>query len=596
MTTPRRPATQKQARLRILATTDLHMQLTGYDYAADKMLPAGGASRIAPLIAKARAEAGDTPVLLLDNGDSTQGAPLGDFAALTPDTHPMIQIFKHLDYDAIGLGNHDFDFGLETQARVFANAPGPVLCSNVTLKDTTPVFQRDAILEIAGEAPLRVGLFSCLPPQTMQWNAQILAGRATIDDIVQTARVMQQRLRDQGADIVVMLCHSGPSDQPETEGIEQAAHIIATLPGIDAIVAGHSHRALAETENTPMIQPGAFASHLGVMDLTLQHDPEAGWRVSDAQTELRPAGTVDDPEITALVQPIHTAIRAKLTAQVGTTKTALHSYFCFFGPERGLDLLARAQAAVLTKMLGQPDLPILSAVAPMRFGGRNGPHHFTDVPAGPVEERHIFDLCVFENALCALRITGAQALDWLEMSAGRFNQIPLGSQGNDLLDPDFPGHNFDMLYGLTYQIDLTQPARFDPDGNLINPDHTRIKNATWNGAALDPAQEFIVALSSYRMQGGGNIPTLRDAHALDLPGKSLRSILREAIGGACPEGPQWSRPWSFAALPDTAVVVETGPGAQSYLKELSGTGITPLGLDKDGFLRLHVPLHGSPFI
>lgn len=110
-------------------------------------------------------------------------------------------------------------------------------------------------------------------------------------------------------------------------------------------------------------------------------------------------------------------------------------------------------------------LPVLSAAAPFKTGGRYGPTYYTDIPAGTLAIKHIADLYNFPNTLHVVRLTGTEIREWLEWSAGQFRQIdPSAEQEQELINSDFPSFNFDIIDGIRYQIDVTQPARYDADG------------------------------------------------------------------------------------------------------------------------------------
>ncbi len=129
------------------------------------------------------------------------------------------------------------------------------------------------------------------------------------------------------------------------------------------------------------------------------------------------------------------------------------------------------------------DLPILSAAAPFKAGGRGGPEYYTDVPAGDIAIKNVADLYLYPNTLQAVLITGADVREWLEMSAGIFNQINPGEADQKLLNDGFPSYNYDVIDGVTYEIDLSQPSRYDKDGNVVAPDAHRIVNLKFNGEA-----------------------------------------------------------------------------------------------------------------
>ena len=194
------------ARLRLMATTDLHMHLASYDYRSNRDDPSVGMTRTATLIREARREAEQDGMacFLFDNGDSLQGTPLADLVRHHPDrTHPMMRAFGTLRYDAIGLGNHDFDFGLKPLSSAIGQAPCPVLSTNTTCRSPaqTPCFSRfvilDRIVQIHSsaekvgdpspsepvEVPIRLGVLSFLPPQTLMWNAHLPRHQLEIDDL-----------------------------------------------------------------------------------------------------------------------------------------------------------------------------------------------------------------------------------------------------------------------------------------------------------------------------------------------------------------------------------------------------------------------------
>lgn len=602
-------------RLRILATSDLHMHLSGFDYSTERSDPSVGLARLSTLIATARQQAAQdgAAVLLFDNGDGMQGTPMGDLAA-TPQArpHPLMQAFGYLGYDAIGLGNHDFDFGLEALGRALDAAPCPVLCANLRPgADPLPApLHAHTVLDrtLPGGQTLRIGVLSVLPPQTGVWDRHLLAGRVGFDDMVAAAARAVAALRAEDCDLVIALAHTGPegAGAPPPPGAENALRAIAALPGVDAVLGGHTHELQAWTRpGPPVVMPGYAGSHLGVIDLDLAQDPAGRWGVTGTAAALWPVAERDaegqvtplaqeDAALIRLLAPAHEATRTALRAPMGHSAYPLHSYFSFFAPDRAQALVAGAQAAALRPLLAGTEaegLPLLSATAPSKTGGRGGPGHFTDVPAGPLQLRHLGDLYPFPNALSAVVLDTAQILDWLEQAASRFHRIAPGSRDGALIDPAQPGHGFDLLHGLSYEIDPTAPARFGPDGKRLG-DGRRIRNAAWQGRPLATGQRFAVALSSYRAAGGCQVAALRGATPLPLPYLRISEALRRYLSGELPHDPLQDAPppWRFAPLPGTGAIARTGPGARAYLDELAGRGIGDEGLDPDGFLQLRIPL------
>lgn len=615
------------ARLRILATSDLHMNLGSFDYYSDRPDPTVGLTRVASLIKAARRDAQDALVVLFDNGDSIQGTPIGDLAVReTQARHPLMSAFEALNYDAIGLGNHDFNFGLETLNRVLQDAACPVVCSNVSPIDNTLVgWQPSLVLErsisVDGlDWPIRIGVLSVLPPQTLEWDTHFLRDRVRIEDIVKAGRKTAQDLLHQGCDVVVALAHTGLSSDGAAELAENAAIPLAKSAEVDALITGHTHLHLPGTAHKglagvdaeggrihgkPSVMPGSAGSHLGIIDLDITADGKGGWHVTSSQSTLapisRPAETgkitslvSEDAVLERLFQPQHTRTRHEMQEPVGEVPKPLHSYFTFFAQDRGLALVAAAQAAALRAYQSSTearDLPLLSAAAPSKFGGRAGPRRYTDVPAGTISMRHVADLHVFPNELSAVIATGAQIRDWLEMSAGVFNQIEPGTTHMPLRDHEHPGHNFDVIHGLTYEIDITTPARFNPAGEVVNPSHRRIHDLRHGEAKVEDDQRFAVALTNYRANGGGNFAALRAAQPIPVPSHRIQQLIRDYVAGNLPSEPHLAQPcWRLAPVPNTHVLETTGPAARAHLDELPKGLIQDQGLDAEGFLHLSIAL------
>ena len=262
--------------------------------------------RIAGLVEAARA---DTPnCLLFDNGDTFQGGALGDLAAQQAargnGPHPMILAMNALGYDAATLGNHDFDYGIDLLRGILADAGFPVVLANAQYPGNGEPFRpRHVLLERDVQDldgawhVLRIGVTGTVPPQVSRWNRSILNGDLIFGDAVAAAACEAQSLKAAGADIVVVLTHSGledcetnlasVGDGPDI-GEENVARTIAALAEVDVVIAGHTHEVFPpEGEcdivppNVPIVQPGSLGSHLGCIDLALvkQQDGAAdGWK------------------------------------------------------------------------------------------------------------------------------------------------------------------------------------------------------------------------------------------------------------------------------------------------------------------------------
>ena len=623
-----------QAHLRIMETTDLHVHVYPYDYYADKEVDTLGLARTASIIAAIRAEA--TNSLLIDNGDFLQGNPMGDYIAYERgmkdgDMHPVISAMNTLGFEASTLGNHEFNYGLDFLMKSLTGANFPVVSANVvTERGATPtadktllkpyVIVEKSVTDGAGTAHrIKVGLIGFVPPQIMNWDRKHLEGKVQSRDIVATARAYVPEMKEAGADIIIALSHSGIGSAQETEGMENASVPLAAIDGVDAILTGHSHLVFPDpkfagsdvvdpTRGTlhgkPAAMGGFWGSHLGVIDLMLEYDGGA-WHVINHMSEARPIArrNNEDRSITALVtseRPVldsvareHKDTLSYIRRAVGKTATPLYSYFALVADDPSVQIVSIAQSwyiAAMMKGTEYESLPVLSAAAPFKAGGRGGPDYYSDVPAGDVAIKNVADLYLYPNTIRAVKITGAQVKDWLERSAGLFNQIEAGKPDQVLLNSDFPSYNYDVIDGVHYRIDLSQPSKYDPTGGDLNPGANRIVDLTFNGVAIDPDAEFIVATNDYRASGGGDFPGAKgDTIVFEGPDTNRDIIVRYIVEHGI-INPTVDANWSFAPLPDTSVLFDTGPKAADYVNAITGVRIEPAGEGPDGFARFRITL------
>jgi 2',3'-cyclic-nucleotide 2'-phosphodiesterase / 3'-nucleotidase len=622
-----------QAHLRIMETTDLHVHVFPYDYYGDREVDTLGLSRTATLIQAVRDES--TNSMLIDNGDFLQGNPMGDYIAYERgmaegDTHPIINAMNTLGYQASTLGNHEFNYGLSFLLNSVAGANFPVVSANVVSEmgaspreDTTLlppyVIVDHQVTDGAGVThDIRVGLIGFVPPQIMNWDRRFLEGNVQTRDIVDTARAYVPQMREDGADLIIALSHSGIGAADHIDGQENASIPLAAVEGIDAILTGHHHRVFpgpnyAETAGVdtdagtimgkPATMAGFWGSHMGLIDLMLENDGGV-WRIVAHESEARPISMRnEDRSITPLVESVasveaaaqaeHEATLAYVRRAVGRTEAPLHSYFALVADDPSVQIVSIAQIWYIEQMMAGTEyegLPILSAAAPFKAGGRGGPSYYTDVPVGDVAIRNVADLYLYPNTVRAVLVTGEELQGWLERSAGIFNQITPGEADQVLLNNEFPSYNFDVIDGVQYQIDLSQPSRFTTRGEPLNPDASRIVNLTYNGAPVTPDMQFIVATNNYRAGGGGTFPGASPETTVFEGPDTNRDVIVRYIVEQGSINPAADANWSFAPLPDTSVLFDTGPAAAPYADSVPGVSIEPAGDGPDGFARFRISL------
>lgn len=612
------------AALRLIATSDLHASLMPYDYCANRPNLNLGLGAVSQQIAEARGEAQNC--LLFDNGDFLQGSPIADYAANARRrrAHPVITAFNTLGYDAITLGNHEFDYGLRFLSQVLTDAQFPVVSANVATRlgksparDETlvPPFTilRRQIIDRAGRAHLiRVGVIGFAPPQIEEWDRDTPDGRVQTRDILAAARAWLPRLRARGADIIVALAHTGIGALDPDTGTENAATALAALPEVDAVIAGHSHQVFPGPDfpasaavdpvagrlaGKPAVMPGHSASHVGIIDLDLERCRSGSrrWRVVGASTRIgrRSTGPASaTPALHQALAPDHRAALAWSRRRLGTTPTALHTQFATIAPCAALGLIAEAKAMHVRAALagtGWEGLPLLSAAAPFRAGGRGGPLNYTDIPAGPLRMRNLSDLYPFPNTIVTLLLTGSELATWLERAATVFCQIAPGSTDTPLLAPEVPAFLFETIPQLSYAIDLSQPARFDAQGRLVNAETRRIVGLCHGDRPVRAEDEYLLVTNSHR----AGRARLQDPEA-DLPvvftdGARVQAVIAAHVQRKGPVAASPRRNWHFLPMPGTTVSFAAGDGAAAHLDDVAD--FRPIRLARDGAGFTHYRLH-----
>ncbi|AJD40994.1 bifunctional 2',3'-cyclic nucleotide 2'-phosphodiesterase/3'-nucleotidase [Rhizobium gallicum bv. gallicum R602sp] len=628
-------AAANQAHLRLMETTDVHVNVFPYDYYADKPNDTMGLARTATIIDNIRAEAANS--LLIDNGDLLQGNPMGDYMAYQHgmrdgDVHPVIKAMNTLGYTVGTLGNHEFNYGLDFMFKVLGGANFPFVCANLTKgqlasdpKKDDLFFKPYVIVEkqikdgAGNDSPVKIGFIGFVPPQIMLWDIKNLEGKAQTRDIVEAAKAWVPAMKEEGADIVIALSHSGIDGSAPSEKMENASLHLAAVDGIDAIFTGHQHLVfpgpkswdgIADADpvkgtlhGKPTVMAGFWGSHLGLIDLLLEKNGKS-WTIVDFTAEARPiyhrddkkkvvADVGDKKDVIEAAKAEHEATLAYVRTPVGKTSAPLYSYFALVADDPSVQIVSQAQTWYIKQMLADTDfkdLPVLSAAAPFKAGGRGGAEYYTDVPAGDVAIKNVADLYLYPNTVQAVVITGEQVKNWLEMSAGMFNEVRPGATDAELLNGDFPSYNFDVIDGVTYQIDLSQPRKYDNDGKAINERSNRIQNLQFDGKPIDLKQKFVVVTNNYRAGGGGKFPEIAADKVVFQAPDTNRDVIVRFVHDQGTINPSADGNWTFKPLPGTSAVFQSGPKAKQFLADVKSVKLEDAGEGADGFAKIRLVL------
>jgi 2',3'-cyclic-nucleotide 2'-phosphodiesterase/3'-nucleotidase len=588
------------AKLRILATTDVHMNLSGFDYASDVQGPSWGLAGISTLISKARTQADQEgrSSILVDNGDFLQGTPLADWQSTRKVTsdHPLIATFNAMGYDAIGLGNHDLDYHGDYLSKIIKALNAPVISTNLELEGMRGLEKNTVLTRMVetsqGAKPLKIGIISALPVETEVWNRMDLPSGSTVKDPLPALGKAADLLRRQGADLIIALAHMGlrETGAANTTG-ENGARLLGKMSGIDVVIAGHTHQRFAQTDQTgqipatscPTVMPGSAAADLGFVDLDLVQGDDSRWQISHHQSQLWPQTKTlrPDPEIMTKSKAAHQATRVYLAEEVGQTKYDLYSYFALLRPSTTMGLSARAKAMeVAHALLGRPEssLPLLATATARAVGGMQDPLNYIHIPKGPVFRRNLTRFAPSGNRICAVRVTGADLRKWLEQSARIYNHLLPSHPHQLLLDDNQPSFIFDTIYGLDYQIDPSQPLG------------RRITSLMFDQTPIDPNQPFILATNHFRAAGGGGYDQIHLPEPLFYSTRSPTDLIRQALLSDDLAGWMSATPWRLACEKPVQAEFECSPNAARYIEDIRALSPKNLGRTDTGFDRIQITL------
>ena len=278
---------------------------------------------------------------------------------------------------------------------------------------------------------------------------------------------------------------------------------------------------------------------------------------------------------------------------VGDIASPIQSYFALVADDPSVQIVNAAQLWYVKRLAATmpalKDMPILSAAAPFKCGGRAGPDYYTDVKAGAIAIKDIADIYLYPNGLRAVKIAGATLREWLERSAGVFRMIDSASSAEQpLIDPAFASYNFDVIDGVSYRIDVTQPTRYDVDGALVAPDAHRIRDLQFEGKPIDESREFIVVTNNYRASGGGQFPGCDGSTiVIEAPDANREALVRYIVENQHVE-PKADGNWRFAPWPKTVLATfETSPAADPASAPPS-VRLTAMGDAPGGFVKYRV--------
>lgn len=580
-------------KLTIFATSDVHGTIYPYNYFDRKPL-GHGLLVLRSYIEQYKKARPDEIVLTVDNGDLLQGDVWSDYDVDHPDD-PLIT--EHLNgvYDVIGLGNHEFNFGLDYLDTLYSRVETPVINSNIDFLDSPlkDKIKKNVMLEVeTPDGRINIGFVSAVPTQIMKWDKQNLEGNVEVSPMQDSIDREVAALKAQGADMVILLSHSGMSraKQDLEKFGENQTLLMTFLKDIDGIVFGHTHEMFPHDDyeidvstldivkgtvnGVPMVQPDVSASHLG--KLSFEIDMTDGFEITDSRAQLIKASRIEpDAGLLQKYEGQHQKVLEYLSTALGEVKTPWHSYFSRVAPSYSVQAVAEAVKQYTYEIkdeIGLPDLPVLPFASAVK-SGRDGPDDYTVIEPGPSTLSDAIDLYKHANSFMIIKVDGRTLKEWLEWSASQFTS----PEHDNLLHPNrsrggFPGYNFDLFIDLDYTIDINRPPRYASAAKRIS-DSERVVAMSYKGEEIKPDDEFIIPAHNYRVS---YTPFLRDREVLHESDKSIRDLVIRYMKGA----PDFELKNPITVIPSGKYHFISATKAREYIKDEPIRHIREMG---DGF-------------
>ena len=469
----------------ILGTSDMHGNIWGFSYEDNAETANNGMARLYTYIQQVRAENPNT--ILIDAGDDIQGTIMTDdlYNKTPEEAHPVIAAMNYMGYDAMTLGNHEFNWGIPTMQTILSQAEFPVLAANVT--DADGNYVTGAGWTIVEKDGVKVAVIGVVTPDVPIWDG----GKEGIEDATfEAANVAVGKAIDaigDQADVIVVSAHMGMyAEFDEEGGSDSAQKILDDNPEIDVLQVAHNHVVVNEKQGDVVIGGVRNGGRdIARFDLTLDKDNnvvDAAVEIVD-MTDVTPSQEIRDIALVAEAHQKTIDYIAGGTDESGEPLPPLGSTTAKFQPEneiRGIPA-GRVMDTAVMDLINQIQLENsgadVSAAALFK--------DTSDLPAGDINYGNIFDIYKFDNTLYRVTVTGAELKAYMEWSAECYNQWKEGDI-NISFDPEYPDYLYDMFAGVDYEIDLSQPKG------------ERIKNVMFQGEPLADDQVLTLAVNNYR--------------------------------------------------------------------------------------------------
>lgn len=470
--------------LTVFSTSDVHGSVIGWNYF--KAQPADvGLAKVSTIINEARAQKGrDDAILCIDGGDILQGTPLDTYMVQHPHEwkageHPMFAAYNKIGYDAIELGNHEFNFGLDYLRKAIGKNKN-VLGANViddktgrTWDGVRPYIMKT--VKIDGEK-VKVGIIGTDTPAVPNFEDPSHFAGVHFESQVPVMQKYVKELKAKGADIIIGVTHSGVPRGDRNSAENQVVAIAEACPELNLLICAHNHVVIdnksgikgpdgtvyadSVINGVPIVESGKDGKFVGKSTLTI-HKVDGKWKVEKVTTDaISVKGVKDDPAIVAQVKPWHEKTLNQLQTVIGQAADE------FSGAE------SNHQDSAIVDLVNE----VQRHYAGTQLSASASFNTSQNIAKGDITLQELSGLYIYENYLYGIRINGAELRKYMEHAASFYGTSP--------------DYNYDMIQGVDYTIDLNQPVG------------RRITKLQYQGRDVKDTDSFTMAINDYRMNGG----------------------------------------------------------------------------------------------
>ena len=470
-------AADGETHLTIIGTSDTHGNIWGYSYEDMKESTGDGLARVSTYVSQVREENPNT--ILVDAGDTIQGTIMTDdlYSKDTTD-HPVPAALNYMGYDAWVLGNHEFNFGVDTLKEIIAQTDVPVLAANI--KNADGSYFTGAGYTIVERGGVKVAIIGVTTPNIPRWDGtkQGVAD-LTFESMADAVADCIEEIGD-GADVIMVSTHAGLSAEYSTDGADAAQTILDKCPEVDVLQLGHTHTTYINNDGAiPMGETKNNAGEVVRYDLTLNADKEITSATVEtvSMADVEPdQGLRDVPAVKAAQEKAVSFIQDNVLGHAAAD----------FQPANEIKGLpeGRLQDTAVIDLIGTVQLENsgadVTAVALFK--------DTSDLKQGDLNYGNMFDIYKYPNVLYTVEVTGAEMKAYMEWAAECWNQWQPGDI-NISFNPDKAGYLHDHFIGLNYEVNLSKPAG------------ERIENVTFQGEPLTDDMTLTLCVNDYRYTG-----------------------------------------------------------------------------------------------